>query len=97
MRRRLLITIVTGAAIISSIRTDAHKPVTSPFTFSDDVLPIVKAHCASCHSPGGVAPMSLLTHVDAVPWGDSIRVELMSGHMPPWGLNVNAGDRKSVV
>ncbi len=87
----MLITLVAGVAIMSSIRTDAHKSVTSPFTFSDDVLPIVKAHCASCHAPGGVAPMSLLTHVDAVPWGDSIRVELMAGHMPPWGLNVNAG------
>ncbi len=73
------------------MRTEAHKPITSPFTFSDDVLPIVKARCASCHSPAGVAPMSLLTHADAVPWGESIRVELMAGHMPPWGVESPAG------
>ncbi len=52
--------------------------------FSDDVLPIVKERCAECHSPGGVAPMSLLTHADTFPWAESIRVELMAGHMPPW-------------
>jgi hypothetical protein len=81
-----------AACLCSSTRLiEAHKPITSPFTFSDDVLPIVKARCASCHSPGGVAPMSLLTHADAVPWGESIRVELMAGHMPPWGVDVSAG------
>ena len=35
--------------------------------------------------------MSLLTHADAVPWYESIRVELMAGHMPPWGVDVTAG------
>ena len=76
--------IVTAAVATWSVRTDAHKPITSPFTFTDDVLPIVKARCAECHSPGGVAPMSLLTHADSIPWAESIRVELMAGHMPPW-------------
>jgi hypothetical protein len=34
--------------------------------------------------PGGIAPMSLLTYEDARPWAESIRLELTSGHMPPW-------------
>ena len=88
--------IVAAVIIASQMHTEAHKPITSPFTFSDDVLPIVKARCASCHSPGGVAPMSLLTHADAVPWGESIRVELMAGHMPPWGVEVSAGRFRNV-
>ncbi len=83
--RLLAIAALAATAVATwSVRTDAHKPITSPFTFSDDVLPIVKERCAECHSPGGVAPMSLLTHADTVPWAESIRVELMSGHMPPW-------------
>jgi hypothetical protein len=65
-------------------RVDAHKPVTSKYTFSEDVYPIVKEHCGSCHVPGGIAPMSLLTYEDARPWAESIRLELTSGHMPPW-------------
>ena len=91
MRALAIAAIATVIVAASHMRTEAHKPITSPFTFSDDVLPIVKARCASCHAPGGVAPMSLLTHADAVPWGESIRVELMAGHMPPWGVDVSAG------
>lgn len=63
----------------------AHKPITSPFTFYDDVLPITAAQCGACHAPEGIAPMSLLSHESAVPWGESMRVELVAGHMPPWG------------
>ena len=89
--RGVALAALCAIVVASSMRPEAHKPITSPFTFSDDVLPIVKARCASCHAPGGVAPMSLLTHADAVPWGESIRVELMAGHMPPWGVDVGAG------
>ena len=63
----------------------AHKPITSPFTFYDDVLPITATQCGACHAPEGIAPMSLLSHESAVPWGESMRVELVAGHMPPWG------------
>ena len=27
--------------------------------------------------------MSLMTHAEAVPWGESIRTEILAGHMPP--------------
>jgi mono/diheme cytochrome c family protein len=63
---------------------DAHKPVTSKYTYWDDVYPIVKEHCGSCHAPGGVAPMSLMSFDSARPWAESIRLELTAGHMPPW-------------
>ena len=62
----------------------AHKPITSKYTYTEDVYPIVIRQCGACHSPGGVAPMSLLTYDEARPWAESIRLELASGHMPPW-------------
>ena len=61
----------------------AHKPITSPFTYNDDVFPILRDRCGRCHVSGGVAPMSLMTHAEAVPWGESIRTEVLAGHMPP--------------
>ena len=93
LRARNLVAALVLATIVAawSIGGEAHKPITSPFTFSEDVLPIVKTQCAACHAPGGVAPMSLLTHADAVPWAESIRVELMAGHMPPWGIQTATG------
>jgi hypothetical protein len=73
-------TIVMTLAGIAS----AHKPITSKYTYTEDVYPIVSEHCGACHAPGGVAPMSLLTFDDARPWAESIRQELTTGHMPPW-------------
>jgi hypothetical protein len=70
--------------VVATAPVDAHKPITSPFTFYDDVLPITRAKCAACHAPDGIAPMSLLRHEDAVPWGESMKLELIAGHMPPW-------------
>jgi hypothetical protein len=61
----------------------AHKPVTSPYSYNDDVAPILRERCGRCHVSGGIAPMSLLSHADAVPWGESIRTEVLAAHMPP--------------
>ena len=62
---------------------EAHKAITSKYTFNDDVFPIVRDRCASCHVTGGIAPMSLMTYDDAFPWAESIRAELVAAHMPP--------------
>jgi hypothetical protein len=47
------------------------------------VYPILFERCGRCHVTGGIAPMSLLGYAEAVPWGASIRNELLAGHMPP--------------
>jgi hypothetical protein len=74
----------------------AHKGVTSPFTFAADVGPILREHCGRCHTSGGIAPMSLWTHEETVPWADSMRFELVAGHMPPWGIDSTASRFKNV-
>lgn len=79
----LAATIVATAVVVSVEPGNAHKPITSPFTYNDDVFPILRERCGSCHVSGGVAPMSLMAHADAVPWGESIRTEILAGHMPP--------------
>ena len=40
--------------------------------------------------------MSLMTAKDAVPWGESIRTELIAGHMPPWSVDAAPGRFKNV-
>jgi hypothetical protein len=88
VRRPLIpIGIVLVAFTLASRRSEAHKPITSPYTYNEDVFPIVRDRCGRCHVAGGVAPMSLLTYKDAVPWGESIRTELIAGHMPPWNVD----------
>lgn len=81
---RAVILLTTAATLVAVVALDAHKPITSKYTFWEDVYPIVKEHCGGCHVAGGVAPMSLMTYEDARPWAESIRLELTTGHMPPW-------------
>ncbi len=78
---------VVIAVVLDVEPGDAHKPITSPYTFNDDVFPILRDRCGKCHVGGGVAPMSLMTHAEAVPWGESIRTEILAGHMPPGAID----------
>jgi hypothetical protein len=60
-------------------------------TFSKDVAPIFYEHCTSCHRPGEIAPMSLLTYADARPHADDIFDKVSEGHMPPWHADAPEG------
>jgi hypothetical protein len=64
-------------------------PVTP--TFYRDVAPILEAHCISCHRPGEIAPMSLLTYNDVRPWAVSIKEAVMLRQMPPWSADAPLG------
>ena len=91
--------IVIGAIVLTAValgvqRGEAHKAITSKYTYNDDVFPIFRDRCASCHVPGGVAPMSLMTYDDAFPWAESIRAELVAAHMPPWNAEAGFGTFK---
>lgn len=60
-------------------------------TFNKDVLPILQKNCQSCHRPGQVAPMSLLTYESARPWAKAIRDAVSSKKMPPWPADPRFG------
>ena len=94
MANRKSFTVVTAGAaaiavaLLASATIDAHKGITSKYTYNDDVYPILKNKCGSCHAEGGSAPMSLLKYsIDAggaAAWAESIRENLVSEAMPPW-------------
>lgn len=73
--------------VIPAART---SPATTP-TFAKEVAPILFNHCASCHRPGDIAPMSLLTYESARPWAKAIREKVASGAMPPWHATQSHG------
>ena len=60
-------------------------------TFSNDVAPILYKNCVSCHRPGQMAPMSLLTYEEARPYAKAIREKVAAGQMPPWHADAPAG------
>ncbi|PYR50530.1 MAG: hypothetical protein DMF95_10380 [Acidobacteria bacterium] len=60
-------------------------------TFAKDVAPIFQAKCQSCHHPGTVAPMSLMSYEEARPWARSIKDRVARREMPPWHLDTSVG------
>jgi hypothetical protein len=53
-------------------------------SFVKDVAPLLYTKCATCHRPGEVAPMSLMTYEEARPWARAIKNKVVSRQMPPW-------------
>ena len=93
LRWRALVTLGLGV-VLAGTAIEAHKPITSKYTYNDDVFPIVRDKCSRCHVEGGVAPMSLMTYEEAFPWAESIRAELIASHMPPWNAQDGFGSFK---
>ena len=60
-------------------------------TFTRDVAPILYAKCVTCHRAGEVAPMALLTYLEARPWARAIRDKVSSRQMPPWFADRSVG------
>ena len=53
-------------------------------TWADDVACIVYTHCAKCHSPGNIAPFSLMNYAEAYDARYSIQHAVAEREMPPW-------------
>jgi hypothetical protein len=81
---RLTALTLVAAALVATGITIGADDAGSPVTFTKDVLPILQKNCQSCHRPGQIAPMSLLTYDDARPWSRAIKTRVVSREMPPW-------------
>ena len=72
------VTALLLAALLFVQAGEAHKGITSKFTYNAEVHPVFLRRCGGCHVDGGVGPMSLLTYDDAFPWAESLRTELLA-------------------
>lgn len=54
-------------------------------TFHKDIEPILQKSCQNCHSPGNIAPFSLLTYDDAKTVSGLLKDRTANRTMPPWG------------
>jgi hypothetical protein len=60
-------------------------------TFTHDVAPILYANCVTCHRPGEIAPMSLISYQEVRPWARAITRKIADGSMPPWHAEAPTG------
>jgi hypothetical protein len=91
---RLQLALVGSAALVTAtaVLSHAQAPQAGAVpTFSRDVAPILYANCVSCHRPGEIAPMSLLTYAESRPWAQAISRRVADGTMPPWHADAPHG------
>jgi mono/diheme cytochrome c family protein len=90
-RSRSFILVLVAAILVLNFRFSAINSAAT-VTFTKDVAPILYSSCATCHRPGEMAPMSLITYKEVRPWAKSIRERVLSREMPPWYADPNHGE-----
>ena len=82
---------LAGAALVLASPAAAQDTSADGITFARDVAPILQENCQSCHRPGGMGPMPLLTYEDARPFAPLIRDRVENRRMPPWYIEPGIG------
>jgi hypothetical protein len=70
---------------------DSPPSPASEVTFNRDVAPILYKNCVVCHRPNDIAPMSLMTYKEVLPWTRLIRSAVVERRMPPWHADPGVG------
>ena len=85
MKPKLVVVGAVGLLIIGAVSgASAQGSAEAVPTYNGDVAPILFDHCAECHRPGQVAPMSLVSYNEARPWARAIKAKVVAREMPPW-------------
>jgi hypothetical protein len=92
--KRPSFSVVLGSVFAAAIASPAAAQPVAP-TFTKDVAPVLYRACVNCHRSGGIAPMALVTYQDARPWARSIKQQVGSRQMPPWGADPQHGRFKN--
>ena len=85
---------ILGAVSAAIAVSRAQPPAVRAVTFTKDVAPILQKSCQTCHRPGSIGPMSLLTYEDARPWARSMKDRVGRRQMPPWHVDKTVGIHK---
>ena len=87
--RRKLLVFLSGLFLLSQNST-AHDVITTNLTFTRDISRIFARRCLACHNEGSSIPLK--TYEEARPWAVSIKEQVLSRAMPPWGAVKGFGD-----
>jgi hypothetical protein len=82
--RRSSVAFLAAVLLFRAAPHAAPQSADTSTTFHKDVMPILQKNCQSCHRPGQIAPMSLLSYMDARPWARAIKNAVVARTMPPW-------------
>jgi hypothetical protein len=83
---------LTQSTAFNFLRTPLTGPPLAASTaptpsYSQDVAPILRQHCATCHRPNDVAPFAMTDYATIASWAPIIKHALLTGEMPPWHVD----------
>ncbi|HWC16100.1 MAG TPA: hypothetical protein VG498_03770, partial [Terriglobales bacterium] len=83
LRAKIWLTVLICFAIVCCVASQP-RPSSSPPTFYKDIQPILQQHCQTCHRTGEIAPMPLVTFLDARKYAAKMKRLTNTKMMPPW-------------
>jgi hypothetical protein len=81
---------MVACALTLTAQLSAHDIITTKLTFSRDIYRIFANRCLACHNIGSSIPLT--TYEEVRPWAVSIKEQVLSRSMPPWGAVKGFGD-----
>ena len=90
--RTLLTLCCIGSYCIAGAGQENATVATPEVTYNKDVAPILQKHCVACHRPNDIAPMSLMTYEEALPFARTMRESVVQRKMPPWHADPAFGE-----
>lgn len=64
-------------------------------SYSEQIVPILKARCVTCHTKGGVGPFALSNYRKVKGWSEMMEERILSKEMPPWHADPHIGEFKN--
>jgi mono/diheme cytochrome c family protein len=68
-------------------RRAAHAQI----SYAERIAPLLVAHCASCHRPGGIGPWSMTSYEVVRGFAPMVREVVRTKRMPPWHADPHYG------
>jgi len=90
--KTILILLLSGMYSGAVAAPGDEKAPQKDVTYSRDVAPILQKHCTGCHRPNDMAPMSLMTYDEVMPFARMIRERVVQRKMPPWHADAVFGN-----
>jgi hypothetical protein len=87
----MILPIAAGLVLLNPRGNATARSPQEAVTFARDVAPIMQRKCQTCHQPGSIAPMSLLTYKDAREYSLEIKERVVAREMPPWHIDRTVG------
>jgi mono/diheme cytochrome c family protein len=91
MNTRFHRSLAFGLATVAFFALALGRQQAATVTFTKDVAPLLYKHCAECHRPGEIAPMSLMSYQEVRPWAKAVKERVVERSMPPWSADPNVG------